>query len=71
MTGTASGVLGAYHREHVAADAPSPLLIEQGQEIGRDGRVRVWAERRDGQWNIRVGGTGCVVGELAIEVADA
>jgi PhzF family phenazine biosynthesis protein len=71
VTGTASGVLGAYYREHVAPDAPSALLVEQGQEIGRDGRVRVWVERRDGAWNVRVGGTGCVVREMAVEVPDA
>jgi PhzF family phenazine biosynthesis protein len=45
VTGTASGVLGAYYREHIAAEAPSPLLVEQGQEIGRDGRVHVWVDR--------------------------
>jgi PhzF family phenazine biosynthesis protein len=71
VTGTASGVLGAYYREHVAPDAPSALLVEQGQEIGRDGRVRVWVERRDGAWNVRVGGTGCVVREMVVEVPDA
>jgi PhzF family phenazine biosynthesis protein len=69
VTGTASGVLGAYYREHVAPAAASPLLIEQGQEVGRDRRVRVWVERRDGAWHVRVGGTGCVVREMAIEVS--
>jgi PhzF family phenazine biosynthesis protein len=68
VTGTASGVLGVYHRERIAPDAPSPLVIEQGQEIGRDGRVRVWVERRDGSWRVRVGGTGCVVREMEIAV---
>ncbi len=71
VTGTASGVLGAYYREHVAPGAPAPLLIEQGQEVGRDGRVRVWVERHAGAWHVRVGGTGCVVREMAIEVPDA
>jgi PhzF family phenazine biosynthesis protein len=69
VTGTASGVLGVYHRERIAPDAPSPLVIEQGQEIGHDGRVRVWVERRDGAWRVRVGGTGCVVREMAVEVS--
>ncbi len=71
VTGTASGVLGAYHLEFIADEAPSPLVVEQGQEIGRDGRVRVWVERRDGRCHVRVGGTGCFVRELAIEVAHA
>jgi PhzF family phenazine biosynthesis protein len=71
VTGTASGVLGAYHLEFITDDAPAPLVVEQGQEIGRDGRVRVWVERRDGRCRVRVGGTGCFVRELAIEVAHA
>ena len=71
VTGTASGVLGAYHLEFIADDAPAPLVVEQGQEIGRDGRVRVWVERRDGRCHVRVGGTGCFVRELAIDVAHA
>ncbi|HJR03832.1 MAG TPA: PhzF family phenazine biosynthesis isomerase [Methylomirabilota bacterium] len=71
VTGTASGVLGAYHLEFIDPDAPAPLVIEQGQEIGRDGRVWVWIERRDGRCHPRVGGTGCFVRELAIEVTHA
>ncbi len=71
VTGTASGVLGAYYSEFIEADPPSPLLIEQGQEIGRDGRVQVWVKRRDGRCHVRVGGTGCFVRELAIEAAHA
>jgi hypothetical protein len=31
----------------------------------------VWVERRDGAWRVWVGGTGCVVREMAIEVAGA
>ncbi len=69
VTGTASGVLGVYHRQRIAPDARSPLVIEQGQEVGRDGRVHVWAEPRDGTWRVRVGGTACVVGEMAAEAA--
>ncbi|HKC06278.1 MAG TPA: PhzF family phenazine biosynthesis protein [Methylomirabilota bacterium] len=71
VTGTASGVLGAYHLEFIDPDARAPLVIEQGQELGRDGRVRVWVERRDGRCHPRVGGTGCFVRELAIDVTHA
>jgi len=71
VTGTTSGVLGAYHLEFIEAGAASPLLVEQGQEIGRDGRVRVWVDQRDGRYHPRVGGTGRFVRELAIESARA
>jgi PhzF family phenazine biosynthesis protein len=67
VTGTASGVLGAYHREFICPDGgPSPLVVEQGQEVGRDGRVLVWAERRGESYEVRIAGTGCYVGELTI-----
>lgn len=43
VTGTASGVMGAYYARYIIKEPNSPftLLIEQGQEIERDGRVRV------------------------------
>ena len=68
VTGTASGVLGAYYVEFIRAETKLPLLVEQGQEVGRDGRVWVWAEKRDGEYHVRVGGTGCFVREMSIEV---
>ena len=71
VTGTASGVLGAYYVEFVTAQAEPPLLVEQGQEVGRDGRVWVWAETRDQGGHVRVGGTGCFVREIPIDVPDA
>jgi PhzF family phenazine biosynthesis protein len=74
VTGTASGVLGAYHREFIQAGASaplpssSPLIVEQGQEVGRDGRVSVWVDTRGEGHHVRVGGTGCFVRELEIEL---
>ena len=42
VTGTASGVMGAYYARYINKHAPSlSLLIEQGHEIGRDGKIRV------------------------------
>lgn len=42
VTGTASGVMGAYYARYINKESESSLslLIEQGQEIGRDGRIR-------------------------------
>ena len=68
VTGTASGVLGAYYREFIKGGAASPLVVEQGQEVGRDGRVSVWVEKYQGEYRVRAGGTGCFVREMAIEV---
>lgn len=42
VTGTASGVMGAYYSRYISRQtAATELVIEQGLEIGRDGRVRV------------------------------
>jgi PhzF family phenazine biosynthesis protein len=42
ITGTASGVMGAYYERYINKESGSlNLMIEQGQEIGRDGRVQV------------------------------
>lgn len=42
VTGTASGVMGAYYARYIDNRTPSfDLLIDQGHEIGRDGKVRV------------------------------
>lgn len=43
VTGTASGVLGAYYAKYIKNESATAfeLLVEQGQELGKDGRVRV------------------------------
>ncbi|MCI3920891.1 PhzF family phenazine biosynthesis isomerase [Paenibacillus sp. TRM 82003] len=43
VTGTASGVMGAYYARYVANTDSAAIVVEQGHEIGRDGRVRVAA----------------------------
>lgn len=65
VTGTASGVLGAYYRTFVEKDAElrQPLVVEQGCEIGREGRVLVWAEGSAGNYAVRIAGTACFVEE--------
>jgi predicted PhzF superfamily epimerase YddE/YHI9 len=36
--------------------------------VGRDGRVSVWVDKRGEEHHVRVGGTGCFVRELEIEL---
>jgi PhzF family phenazine biosynthesis protein len=63
VTGTASGVLGAYYREFIddARDDARALVVEQGYEMGREGRVRVWANRSGSSYCVRIAGTACFV----------
>jgi PhzF family phenazine biosynthesis protein len=68
VTGTASGVLGAYYREFVdrREQVVQPLIIEQGYEMGREGRVLAWANRNGVSYDVRIAGTACFVDQLTI-----
>lgn len=67
VTGTASGVLGAYYRSFIDTNVELllPLIVEQGGEIGREGRVLVWAEKNADGYAVRIAGTACFVEERA------
>jgi trans-2,3-dihydro-3-hydroxyanthranilate isomerase len=71
VTGTASGVLGAYFlkfiREHQDA-TEGRFVVEQGQEIGKDGRVIVEVTRREDALRVNIFGTACYVGEIPISI---
>jgi trans-2,3-dihydro-3-hydroxyanthranilate isomerase len=67
VTGTASGVLGAYYRrfvDHFRDD--KPLVVEQGYEVGREGTVQVWAVRRETEWSVKIAGSACFVKEIKL-----
>ncbi len=51
VTGTASGLMGAYYAKYMnnEADSPLNLLIEQGHEMGRDGRIYVTVKTNNGK----------------------
>ncbi|MFD0673848.1 PhzF family phenazine biosynthesis protein [Cohnella sp. GCM10027633] len=68
VTGTASGVMGAYYLTYMQPDlASAAFVVEQGQEIGRDGRVRVEAYKREGQgMDVYVAGTAVFVKEMEV-----
>ena len=62
VTGTASGVMGAYHNRYIRP--ASELSVEQGLEIGRAGRVLVAV---DGDL-VRISGTAVYTSEFTVEV---
>lgn len=49
VTGTASGVMGAYYKTYVKPEMPLPatLIMEQGHEIDKDGKVYVHLEEKE------------------------
>jgi PhzF family phenazine biosynthesis protein len=67
VTGTASGVLGAYYRQFIADHGDEePLIVEQGYEIGREGIVRVWVRQDENQCSVRIAGSACFVKVISL-----
>lgn len=71
VTGTASGVMGVYYRKHIEKNASDgrrrEILVEQGQEIGRDGIVRVCLPDSPSD-AVRIYGTAVFVKELEVNI---
>ncbi|WP_044478129.1 PhzF family phenazine biosynthesis isomerase [Paenibacillus antibioticophila] len=68
VTGTASGVMGAYYLNYIMSGTDSvKFTVEQGQEINRDGRVFVEANRIDQElMEIYISGNAVFVKEIEI-----
>lgn len=66
VTGTASGVMGAYYARYIKTHSEQPLtiIVEQGQEIDKDGRVKVTVSKDD----IEITGHAVFVKELEVSV---
>ncbi|WP_153977587.1 PhzF family phenazine biosynthesis isomerase [Paenibacillus xylanilyticus] len=69
VTGTASGVMGAYYLTYVNREAEQvKFVVEQGHEIGRDGKVEVSVTRQGQGMDVRIKGTAVFVREMNIEL---
>lgn len=70
VTGTASGVMGAYYDAYIRPGGPLPLqlVVEQGQEIGRDGRVNVEIGEEGVSRSVRITGTAVFVKEWTLSI---
>ncbi|HDR4731034.1 TPA: PhzF family phenazine biosynthesis isomerase [Bacillus cereus] len=70
VTGTASGVMGAYYATYVEKDFDREieLSIEQGQEINKDGRVTVYVTKdvENEKLQIDIAGTAVYVKEFEV-----
>ena len=69
VTGTASGVMGAYYLNYVDLNLNAVHFeVEQGLEIGKDGKVSVEVYRNEfGKMDVFISGTAVFVRELDIE----
>ena len=68
VTGTGSGVMGAYYKTYVnpALELPTTLRVEQGHEINKDGQVFVHLEEYDHELHISISGTAVFVKNIEI-----
>lgn len=68
VTGTASGVMGAYYITYITPDVNNlELIVEQGEEIKRDGEVHVHVKRHVDKINVDISGTAVYTDEITIE----
>ncbi|HEK9099986.1 PhzF family phenazine biosynthesis isomerase [Bacillus pfraonensis] len=72
VTGTASGVMGAYYATFLKQDFDSEmkLIVEQGQEMNKDGRVAVYVTKNqeDHSLQIEISGTAVYVDKFQISI---
>lgn len=72
VTGTASGVMGAYYAKFLKKDFNSEMkfIVEQGQEMNKDGRVAVYVTKKqeDDSLQIEISGTAVYVKEFQISI---
>lgn len=69
VTGTASGVMGAYFARFIQPGHQQyKLTIEQGQEAGYNGRLQVCVHLVDGQYQVSISGTAVYVRTFTVEI---
>lgn len=68
VTGTASGVMGAYYAQYIKSNMIEPLtlIVEQGHEIKKDGRVIVQVSKDYETLNIQITGSAVYVTEIPV-----
>jgi PhzF family phenazine biosynthesis protein len=67
VTGTASGVMGAYYISYIQPSNQAEILIEQGNEIGRMGIIRVCVEKQNTSINVNIAGKAVYMQDIFIE----
>lgn len=70
VTGTASGVLGAYYAKFIKNDSESiiNLTVEQGQEMGKDGKVKVRVSKNKDTFEVAIIGNAVFVKDFNLNI---
>ncbi len=68
VTGTASGVMGAYYAKYINnhLEKSLNLVVEQGHEINKDGRVMVHVLKNENNYVIEISGNSVYVKEFEV-----
>ncbi|TDL63998.1 PhzF family phenazine biosynthesis isomerase [Rhodococcus qingshengii] len=67
VTGTASGVMGAYYAQYINNEEKSlNLVVEQGQEMKKDGRVMVQVSKFKDNFDIEITGNAVYVKDIEV-----
>lgn len=66
VTGTASGVMSAYYLKYISGGEEVDFLIEQGNEINKEGTVHVKAKYRDNSIKVEISGQAVSNGTVSI-----
>ena len=71
VTGTASGVMGAYYATYINRDFDDSLqlIVEQGHEIEKDGRVMVKVSKQKDSLDVEISGNAVFVAEFEVVLA--
>ncbi len=72
VTGTASGVMGNYYAKYINNNLENPLnlVIEQGQEIGKNGKVLVEVTTNTNNYDIKIIGNAVYVKDFNITLGN-
>lgn len=66
VTGTASGVMGAYYVKYIRPAVEKNIIVEQGQEIGKNGTVYVKIKEEAGSFNVEIKGQAVYSEEILL-----
>lgn len=72
VTGTASGVMGAFYARYINNNFKEPitLIVEQGHEVEKDGRVIVQVSKNEDQYEVEITGNAVYVKEFDVLLED-